>query len=173
MACPTWGSPVRHGKNNPASRPVSLAGWYRSRAVAVALGHRAERPIITIVHCQYAPRAGCSALRPGRTFLRRSRARVRCARVSPPSRPRHRPPRADAARSAVTTFTSPSSPGTSPWGCATPACPAWRASSVGAATLSANVARTSAAPIAEALPGSTSPGLPASFAVWPTDPASV
>jgi hypothetical protein len=92
---------VRHGKNNPASRPVGLAGWYRSRAVAVALGHRAERPLITIVHCQYAPRAGCSALRPGTTFLRRSRARVRCASVSPPSRPRHRPPRADPARSAV------------------------------------------------------------------------
>ena len=70
---------VRRGKNNPASRPVSLAGWYRSRAVAVALGHRAERPLITIVHCQYAPRAGCSALRRGTTFLRRSRVRVRCA----------------------------------------------------------------------------------------------
>ena len=53
------------------------------------------------MHCQYAPRAGCSALRPGTTFLRRSRARVRCASVSPPSRPRHRPPRADPARSAV------------------------------------------------------------------------
>jgi hypothetical protein len=47
---------------------VTLAGWYRSHAVAVALGHRAERLLIIIVHCQYAPRAGCLALRPERHF---------------------------------------------------------------------------------------------------------
>ena len=72
MACPTWVLHVRHGKNKPPPLDrLALAGWYRSHAVAF------RPPCRTTVNhhraCQYAPRAGCSALRPGTTFLGRSR----------------------------------------------------------------------------------------------------
>jgi hypothetical protein len=92
---------VRHGKNNPASRP-----GYPSWLVPFPRRCGCFRPPRRTTVNHHRALSICTACRlfgaaPGTTFLRRSRARVRCASVSPPSRPRHRPPRADPARSAV------------------------------------------------------------------------